>query len=160
MKTTLALIVLLSLTACSGQQKEQLEGKEKEAKPEIETPKGAWEVKKEYDEFGNLIRYDSVYSWSYSNIKGDSVRVNLDSIMDLFRADFVGDSLFLWRDRFSYFPKADSLFMQDFFEEDYFFRNWEEQQQDMLELMRKMDSSRNAFLKKFHPGLMESGKSQ
>ncbi|MBT8179235.1 MAG: hypothetical protein KJN96_05265 [Eudoraea sp.] len=156
MRAIFAWIVLLSLTACAGQQKEQQEGK-KAAKTEIDTPKGAWEVKKEYDEYGNLIRYDSIYTWSYSNIQGDSVLVNLDSIMDRFRAHFEADSPFLWRDRFSYFPKADSLFVKEFFDEDYFFRNWEQQQQDMRELMRKMDSSRNAFLKRFHPGLMESG---
>ena len=156
MRTIFACIVLLSLTACTGQQKEQQEGK-KAAQTEVDTPKGAWEVRKEYDEYGNLIRYDSVYTWSYSNIQGDSVQVNLDSIMDRFRAHLESDSLFLWRDRFSYFPKADSLFMKEFFDEDYFFRNWEKQQQDMRELMRKMDSSRNAFLKRFHPGLMESG---
>jgi len=156
MRKTFAWMVLLSLTACAGQQKEQQESK-KDTKTETDTPKGAWEVRKEYDEFGNLIRYDSVYTWSYSNIEGDSIQVNLDSIMDRFQAHIEADSLFVWRDRFSYFPEADSLFVKDFFEEDYFFKNWEQQQQDMRELMRKMDSSRNAFLKRFHPGLMESG---
>ena len=156
MKKIFACIVLLSLTACAGQEKEQ-QGSEEDVKSKTDIPKGNWEVKKEYDEFGNLIRYDSVYRWSYSNIKGDSVFVNLDSIMDRFRAHFEADSLFLWRDRFSYFPEADSLLMKEFFDDDYFFRNWEQQQQDMRELMRMMDSSRNAFLKRFHPGLMESG---
>ena len=155
MRTIFAWMALLSLTACIGQQKEQQESK-KDTKTKKDTPKGAWEVRKEYDEFGNLIRYDSVYTWSYSNIEGDSIQVNLDSIMDRFQAHFEADSPFLWRDRFSYFPEADSLFVKDFFEEDYFFKNWEQQQHDMRELMRKMDSSRNAFLKRFHPGLMES----
>jgi len=43
-------IILLSLTACAGQQKEQQEEK-KAIKTETDTPKGAWEVKKEYDDF-------------------------------------------------------------------------------------------------------------
>ena len=40
----------------------------KEKTPETiqnqESPLGSWKVNKEFDENGNLIRYDSVYSWS------------------------------------------------------------------------------------------------
>ena len=37
------------------------EGEDKSNKPEIR-----WDVQKEYDENGNIIRYDSSYSWYYS----------------------------------------------------------------------------------------------
>jgi hypothetical protein len=121
-------------------------------------PKGQWEVQKEYDEFGNLIKYDSIYSYSYSNMEGDSLRVNLDSIMDSFKGYFKDRALFSQGDRFSYFPHPDSLFMDDFFSNDYFFRTWERQQSEMEDMMKRMDSMRNAFMKQHHSGLMESKK--
>ena len=38
----------------------------------IVKPEEKWDVHKEYDEFGNLIKYDSIYSWSYSNVNQES----------------------------------------------------------------------------------------
>jgi aspartate/tyrosine/aromatic aminotransferase len=111
---------------------------------------------KEYDEFGNLIKYDSIYSWSYSNIKGDRLKVNLDSIMDSFKAYFDKNPNFKLRDDFTYFPKNDSLFMSEFFKDDYFYRNWQTQHAELEKMIKRMDSSRNSFLKQLHPGLMES----
>ena len=157
MRTIIAMLLVLCLTGCNGQRKGEQTVKES-SKTKVDTPLGNWKVRKEYDEFGNLIRYDSTYSWSYSNIPGDSIRVNLDSIMDLFQGHFETDTRDPFMNRFFYFPEADSLFMQDFFKEDYFFKNWERHNQQMEDFMRKMDSSRNIFLKRFHPGLMESGK--
>lgn len=49
--------------------------------------------------------------------------------------------------------------MNDFFVDDYFFGQWERQPLDMEEIMKKMDSTRNAFLRKFYPGLMDSKES-
>ncbi|NJB70389.1 hypothetical protein GGR42_000851 [Saonia flava] len=156
MKKAIAFLLLLLVAGCNGQEKEKPEIKKEEKKETAEKPKGQWEVKKEYDEFGNLIKYDSIYSYSYSNIEGDSLKVNLDSIMDSFRDFFDERVPFSWKDRFSYFPETDSLFMKDFFTEDYFFKNWEKQHSELQEMMKKMDSTRNAFLKKYHPGLLES----
>ena len=119
-------------------------------------PKGQWEIHKEYDDLGNLIKYDSIYS--YSNVKGDSLIVNLDSIMDSFRGYFKDKVPFDWQDQFSYFPKNDSLFMKDFFKDDYFFNNWERHHSVIEGMIKKIDSVRNAFLMKYHPGLKESMK--
>jgi hypothetical protein len=153
-------IVLISLfIGCNSQEKNKQETQEPEKK-ELATiePKEKWDVKKEYDEFGNLIKYDSIYSYSYSNIEGDSIKVNLDSIMNSFRGYFKENSPFNWNERFSYFPQNDSLFMNDFFQDDYFFNQWNRQPLDISRMMRQMDSTRNSFLKKFYPGLIESKK--
>lgn len=141
----------LVLWGCSGQEK-----KKEETKEDSTQPKEISKVFKEYDEFGNLIRYDSIYSWSYSNIKGDSITVNLDSIMHSFKNYFEKSSAIKWNQDFSYFPKNDSLFMKDFFKDDYFFDHWEKQPLDFDEFLKKMDSTRNEFLRKFYPGLMDS----
>lgn len=157
MKKVLAIVLVLLFTGCKGQETEKKsETKDEEKKEMSQKPEGQWEVHKEYDELGNLIKYDSIYSYSYSNIKGDSVRINLDSIMDSFRGYFEDKVPFEWKDRFSYFPENDSFFMKDFFEEDYFFKNWERHHSDIEGIMKKMDSLRNDFLKKHHPGLLDS----
>ncbi|MEH6769070.1 hypothetical protein [Maribacter arcticus] len=156
MKTHIIVILVLLFTACKGQEKEPLTNQVE--KDSVIEPKGSWNVNKEYDELGNLIKYDSVYSYSYTNVKGDSLNVNLDSIMGSFRKYFKESAPFEWKDDFLFSPENDSLFMSDFFRDDYFFNQWERQPIEIEELMQKMDSTRNAFLKRFHPGLMESKK--
>ena len=82
--------------------------------------------------------------------------MNLDSIMDSFKGYFNENAPFRWQHDFSFFPENDSLFMSDFFNEDYFFKNWQNQHSELDKMIIKMDSSRNAFLKRFYPGLLES----
>lgn len=155
MKNVIAILLILSITGCKGQEKEKEEVSKEEKQEMAQKPIEQWNVKKEYDEAGNLIKYDSIYSYSYSTIIGDSVNINLDSIMDSFRGYFENRVPFDWKRDFSYFPKTDSLFMKDFFKEDYFLNNWQEHHSDIENMMKKMDSVRNAFLRKHHPGLIE-----
>lgn len=156
MKKIVAILVILVITGCNNQEKEKQQIESDEQEMTTIKPSEKWDVKKEYDEQGNLIRYDSIYSWSYSNVEGDSLRVNLDSIMDSFKMYFGKNRTFDWDDDFYYFPKNDSLFMNDFFKDDYFLRNWQMQHSEFEGMIKKMDSLRNDFLRKFHPGLMES----
>ncbi len=155
MKNVIAILMILAFTGCKGQEKEKDEISKDEKQEIAQEPKGQWEVHKEYDDLGNLIKYDSIYTYAYSNIKGDSIKINLDSIMDSFRGYFEDRMSFDWKRDFSYFPKTDSLFMKDFFKEDYFLNNWQEHHSDIENMMKKMDSVRNAFLRKHHPGLID-----
>lgn len=156
MKKVLILFLVLNITGCNSQEKKTNQATNDKKDTTTVKPIEKWDVKKEYDEFGNLIKYDSIYSWSYSNVKGESLKVNLDSIMDSFRNHFNKNTPFKWQDDFSYFPENDSLFMNDFFKEDYFFKNWQNRHSELDKMIKRMDSSRNAFLKRYHPGLLES----
>ena len=155
MKNVIAILLILAITGCKGQEKEKEELSKDQNQEITQEPKGQWEVHKEYDDLGNLIKYDSIYTYAYSNMEGDSIKINLDSIMDSFRGYFEDRVSFDWKRDFSYFPKTDSLFMKDFFKEDYFLDNWQEHHSDIEDMMKKMDSVRNAFLRKHHPGLMD-----
>lgn len=157
MKKLMILISMLTILSCNAQDKKK-EDSDKDLKEPKFQPEEKWDVKKEYDEQGNLIRYDSVYTWRYSTIEGDTIHQNLDSIMDNFRRYFESTAPYKWEKYFSYFPKDDSLFMKDFFAEDYFLRNWRRQNMELEEFIRQIDSSRNSFLRKNHPGLMKSNK--
>lgn len=157
MKNLIYLLFVLSFIGCDSQEKKKQDTQEPDKKEQKTIkPKENWDVKKEYDEFGNLIKYDSIYSYSYSNIKGDSLQVNLDSIMDSFKGYFEKTEPFKMKDRLFYFPQNDSLFMNDFFKKDYFFDQWQQHPLDVEQMIRQMDSTRNLFLKRFYPGLQES----
>ena len=66
MKKYIILVFTALLTInCNGQQNETKKSDIKESEENaVEQPKGAWKVNKEFDENGNLIKYDSIYSWS------------------------------------------------------------------------------------------------
>jgi hypothetical protein len=46
--------------------------------------------------------------------------------------------------------------MDGFFKKDYFYKNWQNQHSELEQMIKKMDSSRNVFMKNFYPELMES----
>ena len=152
----LIIILLFILLGCKYLEKEKQENQTEQSEPSPQKPSENWEVTKQYDEYGNLIKYDSIYLYSYSNIDGDTIQVNLDSIMFSFRNYFHKNIPSNWDEHFSYFPKSDSLFMSNFFKDNYFFNEWTRKPLDIEKMMRQMDSTRNSFLKKFHPGLIES----
>ena len=156
MKNVMVILLILLFTGCNSQEKKEV--KSKEEKEIVKQPKGQWDVHKEYDELGNLIEYDSIYRYSYSNIEGDSIRVNLDSVMDSFQRYFGENTPLKLNDNFSHFSNSDSLLMKDFFKDDYFLKNWDKQYFERKEMIKKMDSIRNGYLRQFYPGLLESMK--
>lgn len=147
---TLALIsvVVMSFLACNAQEKKEYSKLKNE-------PKESWSVNKKTNENGNITQYDSTYTWSYSNMDGDSMNVNLDSVMQSFD-DFLKSKPFDWNNHFSFSPKSDSLLMDNFFKNDYFLNQWQQHDFDIDNMIQQMDSTRNEYLKKFYPGLMES----
>lgn len=156
-KNFVCILLLFGFTGCNTQVEEKENNQKVNKKEqEISKPKVTWDVKKTYDALGNLKQYDSIYSYSYSSSKGDSITVNLDSIMNIFRGYFEENTTFNKRDQLFYFPKSDSLFVTEFFKDDYFFSQWQQHPIDIEQLLLQMDSVRNRFLKQFHPGLIES----
>lgn len=158
MKKFIAICFVAALMACNNPEKEASKIENDLQDTTLIKPTEKWDVHKEYDEFGNLIKYDSIYTWAYSNKNGDDLSVNLDSIMDTFKGYFGKNTPYEWREDFFYFPKKDSLFMHDFFKEDYFYRSWQDRHTELEAMIQRMDSARNSFLRQFHPGLMESNK--
>ena len=136
-KIFLAILGLLSLNSCKGQDKDQIE-----KNPDIQ-PKENVIVNKEYDENGNLIRYDSTYTYVYSNFDGDFAK--RDSIFNSFRQrfnevyDFSEDPFF--EDLFF----QDSLLQYDFYKDDFFLKRFQQNMKMMEQLFREMDSVKNQF---------------
>ena len=89
-----------------------------------------YDVKKEFDENGNLTRYDSVYTWSWTG--GDTTLRHFEGndqmLKQFFGSDsFDNDSIFTWHD--SMFPDFEKQFEQ--------MNQMMEEQMKMMEEMQK-----------------------
>ncbi|KAA3642427.1 MAG: hypothetical protein DWP98_14165 [Bacteroidetes bacterium] len=158
MKTTvLALIATMFFTACNAQESSEKQSKNSSLK---NTPKESWTVNKELDENGNIIRYDSTYTWTYTNMDGDSVSVKMDSVLKSFNSYFNQQFPTAFGPSFMNPIWNDTLLQHDFFRDDFFKNRWEQDFYNMDEVFHQMDSLRNLFFKDRYPGLMESTKKQ
>jgi hypothetical protein len=146
-KIRFLLILLLGLTSCQAQNKQK--------DTQEVTPKGKWQVHREYDENGNLVKYDSVYVWSSSNFKHFPKDQNLDSLLQSYKTFISKSDYHNFQPDFSLFENTDSLFNKNFFDDTFFLDNWNEiNGRQMQKMMRRMDSLRTLFLENSFPELI------
>lgn len=144
MKKIIAACILLvfSFASCKGQKaQEKITENLDTIKPQTKVS-----VKKEYDEYGNLVRIDSTYSSFYSNIKNDSILEK--KIFNTFKNNFNNrfhsfDSLFI-----DDFFNDDPFKLHDFYTDEFFQNNLKLHQKRMQDIFREMDSVKNKFYKK------------
>ena len=136
---TLKLIPLFCLLCfnCSGQDKQKSETQS--LKPDENIT-----VNKEYDEHGNLTRYDSIYSYSYSS----NGKFN-DSLKLQFQQHFNNHSFF--NDSFfdDFFGK-DSITGGGFYPDNFFQKGFTNHNQHIQNMMKRMDSIQNLFFNNFN----------
>lgn len=131
----LAMALAIAVTGCHAQQKQE------EQQVKIETPgpaptnepKAAWKVNKQYDEKGNLIRYDSTYTWSYSSKGG---HIDADSFFSR-----------QWHNGFFSNGFGPQWSDSSFFYPGFFMRRWQSQNMQMQKMLQQMDSLNKAFFK-------------
>ncbi|MDU8887197.1 hypothetical protein RXV94_13580 [Yeosuana sp. MJ-SS3] len=141
MKTLkLTLLFCLLFFNCSGQDKSKT--KENSIKPNENI-----QVNKEYDEFGNLTKYDSIYSYSYSS----NGKLN-DSIKMQFQSHFNNHSFF--NDSFfDDFFKQDSL-TGHFNPKNFFFDGFTNQDDEIKSMMKRMDSIQDLFFNQYQRSII------
>ncbi|WP_411893637.1 hypothetical protein [Winogradskyella sp. A2] len=148
-KVALFLFVAILATSCNAQEsnssKKEIAESETQ-KDSITEPKGSWNVHKEVDENGNIIRYDSIYSWSSS---GNSKVIDNDSIFNKMQS--------MMQRRFSMFQSPsgntfahhDSImkqfFSDDFFRDDFFSNNLNRNFPNMDDMIKRMEAMRQQF---------------
>lgn len=106
-------------------------------------------VNKEYDEDGNIIRYDSTYSSFYSNIKGDKNAE--DSILKNFKSLFEKKYPFSFNPSFNDFFYRDSLMKFDFYKKDFFINRFKQNEKWSEKLFQEMDSIKDKFFDEQFP---------
>ncbi|MCH3882968.1 MULTISPECIES: hypothetical protein [Tenacibaculum] len=150
-KYILLLMVGLLSVSCKGQENETKKFEKEEDKTNIvEEPKGTWKVDKEFDENGNLIRYDSIYSWS-SNDKFDNFSLSdKDSLMKSFKSQFFSSYSGFKNQGFEDVFSQDSLFSKHFFNDNFFESNFGNEFIDIDKLRQQMIARQKRFLEKYH----------
>lgn len=121
-------------------------------------PKVHYNVHKVYDKNGNLISYDSTYSWSYHHgSMGKSIDVDsvMRKFMPYFRQNFPNADTKSMRQHFLGSP--DSAMILDFFNNKNFFDQWQGQLFNFQQQIKEMDSLRNRFFKQF---MQQQGKAK
>jgi len=135
----LALAISIILNSCNGQKKTE----KTELLNDTITPKTNIIVNKEYDDKGNLIRYDSTYSSYYSNIETNKLLG--DSVLNNFKNYFNQSYGFSNQPYFNNFFFEDSLLKYDFYKRDFFSNRFENNMEHMDKLFMEMDSLKNSF---------------
>ncbi|NQU66468.1 MAG: hypothetical protein HQ510_00860 [Candidatus Marinimicrobia bacterium] len=121
-------------------------------------PDVKWEVHTEIDENGNIVRYDSTYTWSNSYAKDDSTSTNMDSLKESFTKAFNKQFTTQWNRKFhSAFPN-DSLKHFGQFPNDEFMKMWNEHFEQMGDMFLNMDSLKNRMFKQVFPDSSNSAK--
>ncbi|MGB3344486.1 MAG: hypothetical protein WBA61_11270 [Aequorivita sp.] len=116
-------------------------------------PRGTWKVNKEVDENGNLIRYDSIYTYSYGNINGQEIPPKeLDSALASFQ-EYMQDRMPPGFAQGMIAPfEMDSL-RDNFFEKGVFENHWEDFFPELKQQLQQMDSLHQQFFDNVSPGI-------
>jgi hypothetical protein len=152
----LAALVLFSCHEKSGSQM-VAEPKEKPvAKADsIRKPRVDIKVNRRYDEKGNVIAFDSTYSTYYSNVRGDTLK--MDSLFKGFDRYFNNGHSSIFNNQFNDLFFRDSLWYPDFFHRDFFMKRYELNDSYMRDMMQRMDSVKNRFYRE-HQKTLEDPK--
>lgn len=155
-KYILLFMVGLLSVSCSGQKDEtkNTETKESEGKL-VEQPKGSWKVDKEFDENGNLISYDSIYSWSSTNKFNDLSLSERDSLMQSFKSRFFTNFSEFENQGFEDVFSHDSLFSKRFFNDDFFGSEFGTDFMDFDKIRQQMIERQKKFLEKYQSELIK-----
>lgn len=114
-------------------------------------PKIDIKVKKEYDDNGNITRYDSSYSSTYYYSNGNLSQEEMDSILNNFKPFFFDNYSNILDHSFDNFFFNDSLFFEDFYREDFFEREFQKEYFPFENIMRQFDSLKNEFYRRSMP---------
>lgn len=154
----MSIVFSLIFSSCNGQKAKKEKNRSVTDTTLISSnqPKEDIKVNKEYDKNGNLIRYDSTYTYYYSNI--DENRAAADSIYNKFQEMFEEKYPFATEPYFDNLFFEDSLLHYDFYKKDFFHQRFMKNMELMDKLFREMDSVKNQFFMEQFPEKKEKKK--
>jgi hypothetical protein len=132
-----AVLLTVGLSSCNGQERKKTVMKDQN-KPQTNI-----KVIKKYDKNGNLVKYDSTYSYYYSNMKNDSIV--RDSAVTQFKRYFNNKYKFSEEPFFKDLFFQDSLLKYDFYNKDFFTKRFRNNMDKMDKLFEQMDSLKNQY---------------
>ncbi len=150
---SLAAILTLSCNAQENKKEEKLLNEHGTKLHESDEPLGTWKVDKEFDERGNLIRYDSIYSWSSVDNFDALSSLDRDSILQSMQSEFYKNFSHFSDQGFDDVFSSDSLFTNKFFDDAFFTSQFGEDFRDIDRMNKRMEAMRRNFLEKYQPEL-------
>lgn len=153
-KYSLLLMLALLTIGCQGQENKTTTEKSKTNK--TQTPKGNWKVHKKIDEHGNLIQYDSIYSWSSDGKFDNLSSLEKDSLMQSFKSKFFTNFSMFEAEGFENIFTQDSLFSKRFFNDTFFESSFGKDFIDIDKLHQQMMERQHKFLEKYQSEFMKS----
>lgn len=159
-------IVILSLAAilsisCNAQENRKEGNQQKKKDTQLEAsvePRGTWKVDKEFDENGNLIRYDSIYSWSSGGDLDRLSTLDRDSTLQSMQSRFYKNFSRFGNKGFDDNFSPDSLFTNRFFDDDFFTSQFGEDFMDIDRMHKRMEAMQKKFLEKYRAELKDPDK--
>ena len=152
-KFGILLVLAVLMFNCKGQttkestdHKQVTKTSDSKSNPEVKV-----KVNKTYDDKGNIVRYDSVYSYVYKYPNGNVKEFNADSVINEFRRN-ISENFSTQIDREFYnriFPN-DSLLSRDFNNNDFFVQQFRNESAQLERMMSELDSMKNVFLKDYY----------
>jgi hypothetical protein len=137
--------IALIIFSCQSDGQKGTDSKKKSAavSDSLSKPQVNIKVNRHYDDKGNVVGFDSTYTSFYSNLQGDTLK--MDSLMRNFDSHFgIGKRSPFSRDFDALFFN-DSLRYPDFFHQDFFLKRYELNDLYFRDMMRRMDSLKNDF---------------
>ncbi|HMB63583.1 MAG TPA: hypothetical protein VKN36_10955 [Eudoraea sp.] len=142
-KVILVLWIAIGAMSCNAQEHKEAD------KQTAETPEGTWSVNKEFDESGNMIRYDSIYSWSSSDDLAGMKTRDRDSLLQSFQSKFYRHFSAADPRRFEHLFEPDSLFHEKFFNEDFFDSDFGRDFMDIDRVRKRMEAMEKVFFDRY-----------
>ncbi|PWK19892.1 hypothetical protein [Xanthomarina spongicola] len=157
-----AYIILLMMSllssSCTGQKNDLANNNSKAHQERNENqPQGIWRVEKEFDKDGNLIRIDSIYSWSYSSSSkyNELNDIEKDSLLEEFKSRFFKQYSHLKNDGFGNLFNLDSIYSKNYFNDDFFKSDFGNEFMNLDKITQQMIDRQKAFLEKYQPKTIE-----
>ena len=141
-------VAMLSVS-CKGQNKDTHADSNGNDGNITEAPQGSWKVNKEFDENGNLIKYDSIYSWSSSNQFANLSTPQRDSLMQAFKSRFFTDFSIFENQGFDDVFAEDSLFSKRYFNNGFFESDFGSDLMNLDKIKQRMLARQKEFLERY-----------
>lgn len=138
-------MVSLLTFSCNGQENETKKNDPKS----VEKPKGSWKVDKEFDGNGNLIRYDSIYTWSSRSNVDRLSSFQRDSVIQTIKSRFFTNYSDFKNQGFEEIFSQDSLFSKRFFNDDFFESEFANDLLDVDKMRQEMLKRQKLLLEKY-----------
>jgi len=146
-------LLFLATVGCNGQKNHTEEKKQPQiaAADTVGKPKVDVRVNKRYDDKGNVIQFDSTYSYFYSSPGMKRNSISSDSLFGNFKFPLLRQYQGLMEKDMNNIFFNDSMFKYDFYDSDYFSNRFHLNIPKFEELYRQMDSIKSEMFRNTYP---------